>query len=142
MNPSVIKDSASGVEAKVTSYGQLVTAPVEYDDVVFNELAEPDTAYNFWVPSNESRIVITTIDLVADKQVSSTVSATIIIYEASSPDTTTVDKILYQTAMVQDQQKVLNVNLLVNKGKFVNAKTTDDDIHMNLFGYYINGQTA
>ena len=139
MIPVNIKNSADDVEAKVTSFGQLVVAPISYNDVVFNELAEINTAYNFWEPQGGKQVVITVIDIVADKQVSSTVSADVIIYEASSPDTTTVDKVLYETAMVEGQQKSLNVNLLVNKGKFVNAKTTDDDIHMNIFGYYING---
>ena len=29
-----------------------------------------------------------------------------------------------------------NLNLLVNVGKFINAKTDDDDVHMNILGYY------
>ena len=114
-----------------------MVAPLKYDDVVFNELATANTAYNFYVPKHDQNFVITILDMVADKQVSSSVSADVVVYEASSPDTTTVDKVLYQTAMVQDQQKALNVNLLVSKGKFINAKTTDDDIHMNIFGYYL-----
>ena len=132
-----ISDTESAKSVRVTEHRQLVVAPVDYDQAVFNELAEPDTAYNFFKPKHDTYFVITIIDMVADKQVSSSVSADVVIYEADSPDTTTVGKVLYQTAMVQDQQKVLNVNLKVNKGVFINAKTTDDDIHMNIFGYYL-----
>ena len=105
--------------------------------MVFNNLDVNNTAYNFYTPAHDQNFVITILDMVADKSVSSTVSATIVVYEASSAESTTVDKVLYQTAMVEGQQKTINVNLLVNKGKFINAKTTDDNIHMNIFGYYL-----
>ena len=137
MIPSTIVDPKSGKHARLTENGEQIVAPYAYDDVVFQELAVNDTAYNFYKPIGGHQFVITFIDLVADKQVSSSVSADVVIYEADSPDTTTVSKVLYQTAMVQDQQKEIPVRLLVNKGKFVNGKTTDDDIHANIFGYYI-----
>ena len=30
------------------------------------------------------------------------------------------------------------LSLLVNVGKFINAKTDDDDVHMNILGYYVD----
>ena len=26
----------------------------------------------------------------------------------------------------------------LNEGKFINAKTDDDDVHMNILGYYVD----
>lgn len=75
----------------------------------------------------------------ADKQVSSTVDATVVIYEATTDSTTTVSKVLIQFAVVQgDIINPARLNLLVNEGRYVNAKTDDDDVHMTILGHYID----
>lgn len=124
--------------AKVTQLGQLVVAPLAYDETEFRELAVDNTAYNFYVPKSGKQFVITGIRAKADRQVSPTADADVVIYEAAAPDTTTVAKVLHQEAMVQGESiALLPLNILVNTGVWVNAKTTDDDIHMTIFGYYI-----
>ena len=106
--------------------------------VIFNELAEDDTGYNFYIPKSNKQFIITGISAKADKQVSSTVDAIVVVYEAGDNSTTVVDKVLIQLAMIQgDSVNLLPLNIIVNEGKYVNAKTTDDDIHMSIFGYYI-----
>ena len=135
---NIVDGRGTKSKVTVTTIGQLVVSPFAYDDVVFNELAEPDVAYNFYTPRAGGQVVITAIFAVADKQVSANASATVIIYESSSLISTTVDKVLLQTAMVQDQIQLFTpLNILVNEGKFVNAKTDDDDIHMTITGYLI-----
>lgn len=125
-------------EARVTPLGQLVVAPLSYDEVEYRELAEPDTAYNFYKPKSGQQFVITGVRAKADRQVSTTVDADVVIYEASSESTTDVDKVLLRGAMVRAESiTLLPMNVLVAPGKFVNAKTTDDDIHMNIMGYYV-----
>ncbi len=132
----------TGRVADVTALGQLVAAPVAYDDTVFKELAEPDTAYNFYKPKTGQQFVITGIRAKADRQVSTTVDADVVVYAASAEDTTTVDKVLYQEAMVRGESATLiPLNILVAAGKFVNAKTTDDDIHMTIMGYYVPAES-
>lgn len=127
-----------GLEVAVSNIGQLVTAPWAFDETVFNELAEPDTAYNFYRPRVEQQFVMTGIYAVADKQVSSTVSASVVVYEATAADSTVVSKVLLQTAMVVDQvQLFAPLNILVREGRFINATTTDDDIHMTITGYFL-----
>lgn len=124
--------------ARVTSLGQLITAPFAYDEVEFRELAEPNVAYNFYKPVSGQQFVITGIRAKADRQVSTTVDADVVIYEAGSEATTTVDKVLHQEAMVRAESvTLLPMNVLVAAGKFVNAKTTDDDIYMTIMGYYV-----
>lgn len=127
-----------GTKACVTSIGQVVTAPYAYDLTVFNELAEPDTAYNFYEPKQDQQFVITGFVAKADKQVSSTVDADVVIYEAEDADATTVTNTLFQVAMVEGDLVVVSpLNILVTEGVYVNGKTTDDDIHMTIMGYYI-----
>ena len=124
--------------AAVSQLGQLIVAPYAYDKTEYKELAAPNTAYNFYVPESGQQFIITGIRAKADRQVSPTSDADVVIYEAAAPDTTTVSKVLYQEAMVQGEAITLvPTNILVNTGVWVNAKTTDDDIHMTIFGYYI-----
>ena len=33
---------------------------------------------------------------------------------------------------------IVPLNILVNKGVWLNAKTGDDDVHMTIMGYYVN----
>ena len=129
----------SGVtHIKVTGTGAIVTSPFAYDDTKFIELAEPDTAYNFYKPKAGQQFVITGLRAKADRQVSNTVDADVVVYEADAEDETTVVKVLHQEAMIRGEAVTLNpTNILVTKGKYVNAKTTDDDIHMTIMGYYI-----
>ncbi len=132
----------NGRVAKVTSIGQLVTAPFAYDDTVFKELAAIDTAYNFYLPKAGQQFVITGVLFRADKDVSNTADATVVIYEATTGSTTTVAKVLIQFAVVRDD--IINataLNLLVTEGLYVNAKTTDDDIHMTILGSYVDALT-
>lgn len=135
--PVHVKGGVGDWAAKVTSLGQLVTAPLAYDETVFKELAEPNIAYNFYKSKSGQQFVITGIRARADRQVSTTVDADVVIYEASAEDTTDVDKVLHQEAMVRGEDMTFPMNVLVRAGKFVNAKTTDDDIHMTITGYYV-----
>ena len=138
--PIHIIDGSRGCRTKVrvTSIGQLVVSNYAYDLTKFNELAEPDTAYNFYKPRAGQQFVITGIRAKADRQVSTTVDAEVIIYEANSNDTITAMKILHEEAMVRGESvTLLPSNILVSQGSFVNAKTTDDDIFMTIMGYYI-----
>ena len=139
MQPANIIDGKGTTSAaKVTTRGEIIVSFYEYDDVKYQELAEPNVGYNFFEPLAGHNFVVTGMTIKADKQVSGTTEATIILYEASSVDATTVDKVLYQTVVLQyDTPPLPRMNIKVNAGKWVNAKTTDDDIHWTVFGYYI-----
>ena len=128
----------SSYKVCVTKAGQLVTAPFSYDDTMHVELGEPDTGYIFYEPKPDKRFVITGMVVKADKQVSSSVDAAVVVYESEDGDTTVVSKVLFETAMVQgDSLVIMPLNIITTEGVWVNAKTTDDDIHMTIMGYYI-----
>ena len=127
-----------GSIANVTPSGEFVVAPLAYDETEFNELAEDNTAYNFYGPKSGQQFVLTGLLAYGDKQVSAVTNATVVVYEATSEDTTTVDKVLIQFEIGQNQSLPLSgLHLLVNSGVWVNAKTDDDDVHMTLMGYFI-----
>lgn len=134
-----IKDGAgSNAEAKVTQYNQLVTAPLEFSTAYNATAGTANTAANFVGPGSNQRFVITSIMLYANQQVSNTADATVVIYEATSDSTTTVSKNILTTNMVRQDRIILNnTNIIVSEGKWVNLKTTDDDVFGTIFGYYV-----
>jgi hypothetical protein len=135
--PTVIQDAASGNRATVTRFGQLVVAPVDYSTPVAQTLDVINTAYNFVEPSQDQNIVITDIILTANKNVGAT-DATVTLYEASDIDTVTSDKDILNLEMIKQSNLVLTgLNMIVTEGKFVNAKTDDDDIFVTIMYYRV-----
>lgn len=123
---------------KVHPDGHLVTGPREYNQSVFNELAEPATAYLFYEPKAHHVFLVTGFLAYGDKQVSAVTNATVVIYEAVSPTTTAVDKVLLQFELGQNQAlPMTGLNLLASEGRWILAKTDDDDVHMTILGYYL-----
>ena len=119
--------------------GELLISDGPYDLAKFNELATINTAYNFYGPKGREQFVISGFLLYGDKQVNASTNATVIIYEASETDSTTTDRILVQVEVGQNQSIPFpNIRILCNKGTYINAKTDDDDIHMTLFGHYVD----
>jgi len=137
--PIKIKDGmGSGSFTKVSSVGQLITSPFAYDESVFKEFDVAATAFNFFRPKSGEQFVITGIRIKADRFVSNTTDAEVIIYEADSDLTITVDKILTQEALIRGEDATLiPINILVGTSKFVNAKTSDPSIFITILGYFI-----
>lgn len=136
----VVEDgSGRGTLAKVSSAGALAVSPTDFNLAEFNELAVDDTAYNFYQPRPGKQFVVTHIFAYGDKQVAGGTNATVEVYEATTSDTITVSKTILKFEIGQNEfHPFSNINLLVNSGVFINAKTDDDDVHMNILGYYID----
>lgn len=131
-------EGASGRLAAVTPGGALAVGPVSFNLIEFNELAATATAYNFYSPRSGHQFIVTSIFAYGDKQVAGATNATVEVYEASSTTETTVDRIIMKFEIGQNEfHPFTNLNLLVNEGVFINAKTDDDDVHMNILGYYV-----
>jgi hypothetical protein len=119
MIPAKIVGSKGGA-AKVNNNGELLVSTGAYDLAEFNELAEINTAYNFYKPLGSNQFVITGFLV----------------------DTTTVDRVLVQFEVGQNQSIPFpNIRILCNSGKYINGKCDDDDVHMTIFGHFVNFQT-
>ena len=135
--PSVIKDPKTGNTARVTEFGQLVVAPVDYSTPVSIEMAVINTAYNFIDPVYKQDIVITDIILTANKNVSVN-DATIIIYEATSEISTISTKDILNLQLIkQTSLPLVGLNMIVTGGKFVNAKTDDAEVFVTIMYYRV-----
>lgn len=126
-------------QVQVNAAGELIVSDGPYDLAEFNELATINTAYNFYGPRGREQFVITGFLIYGDKQVNSSTNATVVIYESDQPDSTTEDRVLVQVEVGQNQSIPFpNIRILCNKGIYLNAKTDDDDIHMTIFGHYVD----
>lgn len=124
--------------AEVSRLGALVVGPLSPNETKFNELGIVDTAFNFYKPKAGQQFIITNVFAFGDKQVSSVTNATVEVYEALAEGDTAVDKTLLKFEIGQNQFQAYNeINLLVNPDVYINAKTSDDDVHMNILGFYI-----
>jgi hypothetical protein len=140
MIPAKIVGS-EGNSAKVNNNGELLVSGGAYDLAQFIELDLVNTAYNFFKPLGRQQFVITGFLVYGDKQVSPTTNSTVVIYEASQEDTIVVDRVLVQFEVGQNQSIPFpNIRILCNAGTYINGKCDDDDVHMTIFGHYVNQQ--
>lgn len=135
----LINDPSTGSQAKVTSRGQLVTAPLEFSDPVQNDLTVTCTAVNFFTPQSGQRLVITAIFVGADRNVSQSCGAIVEIYEATSATSTIVAKTIFKTGIIKNGTlPLLGLNFLATQGVWLNAKTDDANINITIAGYFID----
>lgn len=135
--PVTIKDSDSGQAAKVTRFGQLVVAPIQYSTPKADELNVINTAFNFIAPEQGKSIVVTDIILSADRLVGVN-GADVVIYEASSATELTEDIVILDVDMVKQTSLALNgLNLIIPEGKWVNAKTDDVNVLVTIMFYRV-----
>lgn len=136
--PAVITDSNSDNSAKVTIFGQLVVAPLDYSTPVAVDLDVINQAFNFITPLAGHGIVITDIVVGANKDVSTVDPANIEIYQADAVDSLTANPSILKPRLTRAGNLPLTgLNLLVPEGKWVNAKTDDAIITVTLMFYRV-----
>jgi len=136
--PVEIKDGhGSSNKVMVTDYGQLVVGAIDYSVPSVQELAVNDTGYVFIPPLQGKRIVITQMVLFSNKNVSATVEADVEIYESTTGSGTTVETSLLQVGLLKQTLLPLQLNLITSEGTWVMGKTSDDDVKVSIYYYYI-----
>lgn len=136
MLPVSLVDLKTSISAKVTSLGQVVTAPFDYDESSTVELAVAGTIYNFFAGRPGFNFIITTILIYANRNVGVN-DATVQIYESvSAASGTSLKEILTTEVLKQSARDLLPLNLKVTEGNFINAETDDDDVFVTIMGYY------
>ena len=137
---TVIEDGAgTSTKAKVTSRGQLVVAPLEFSTSHPVTMDAVDTAFSFAGPVQGQRFVMTGILVDAGRNVSSSTAGTVVVYEATEVDETTVEREILTIEMLKNTNRVITgVNLICSEGRWINIKTTDATITASLLGYYVD----
>lgn len=127
---------ASGHVAEVLHAGEIASAPRHFSRPVSIKLDVINTAYNFASAVAGKHFIITDIILTADKNV--TTDALVEVYEASSAGSTVVDKTIFKIELLKNTTLALTgLNWEVNTGKYLNAKTDDDDIFATI-AYHVH----
>ena len=128
---------SSGAKAGVTKSGELVVAPLSYDEIANQTLDSAGVAENFFTPISEKQFVVTGIVANADKAV--TTDVVVDVFEADSLTSATIDKAIFHFEMLKNGDKdLIGLRILVNPGVFINAKADDANVNMTIMGYYIN----
>jgi hypothetical protein len=136
--PVTIVDSKDSKAVRVTKFGQLVVAPLAFSAPITIELDVINTAFNFLTPETGKSIVITDIVVSANKDVSNVDPAEIEIYEADAVDELTLAPGIISPRLIRAANLTLNgLNLLVPEGKWVNAKTNDNNVLITLMFYRV-----
>ena len=130
---------ANDQEVSVNAAGELLTSDGPYDLSVFNDMDVINTAYNYYGPKGRLQFVITGLLAFGDKDISNASDTTVSIYESSASNSTTEDRVLLKAELAQlSTLPFPSVKILCNVGVYINAKTTDDDVHMTIFGHYVD----
>jgi hypothetical protein len=127
---------AGSTPLAASKIGQLITAPFDYDLVKAIKLDVDDQVYNFYKPIVGKAFVITGIILNANKSVTS--ECLVDVYAGTAADDSdTTDGVLTIEMLKNTALPLLGLNVLVGEGKWINAKTDDDDVFCTIMGYYV-----
>ena len=133
-----IRDGSGGNTAKITDRGQLVIGPLNFSTAYTQEVDTINTAFNFIVPEQRKRFVMTDVLLYANKGVGAG-DATVTLYESLGPTSTTVDREIMTMEMVkQTSRDITGINLICSEGRWINIKTDDNTIFATIMGYYVD----
>ena len=131
-------DPQNNVKVGVTDFGELRTSAYDYSTAYFQNLDVADTAYSFVPPKQNQFFVITGLVIQANKNVSASTAATIDVYESDDASSLVISKSIFMVeATKNDSFIVTPINIRTNAGKFINGKTSDDDVLVTLSGYYV-----
>ena len=126
----------NGVDAKVTSRGELVTGAYAYSTPYYVRTLVDDQAYNIVTAKSKHRFIVTGILISTSKNIVGT--ATIVLYEATANNTTSVDTDILTIDMVKEDRIYLNLfNVSTGTTKYINIKATDSQVDCTVFGYYV-----
>ena len=135
MEVTLVDGTGGKASLSINKGGAVPVVPPAFTIPVFKKLDVAGTAYNFVVPVAGKFPVLTFIFLYANKNVGAG-DASVQIYEADGPASTTVDKTIFELEMPKNTSVTLNpITIEVAEGVWLNSKTDDDDIFVTL-GYY------
>lgn len=123
---------------KVTSRGQLVAAPLEFSEIKSVVLDTINIPFSLVTPRSGKQFVITDLVLYADKNVGPA-DASLQIYAAQSLNGVVGVNPLISMELLKNQSIPLTgLNIITPEGVWINAVTNDNNVFINIAGYYID----
>ncbi len=128
----------NGRVIEASANGELAVAPLSYSTPTAQDMNAINTAFNFHKPRAGKQFVITGLIVSTSRNVGPN-GANIELYEASAVDSTTVVKsVLVLDLPKQTVVPLLDVNVILNEGAFLNGKTDDAEVKVTVAGYEVN----
>ncbi len=136
----LINDPSTGNQAKVTTRGQLVTAPLDFSCPVALCITCACVASNFFGPQSGQQLVVTDIFVHADR--TAPVAGSLIeIYEAASATSITSTKTIFKVDLPRSGGGIhTGLNFLITQGVWLNAKSdlSSGINSITIAGYFID----
>lgn len=111
--------------------------PYRYCDVAFQTADVSGQVYNLLsLPNRDMTYVIHSIIIGSAATEDEDPGALIELYEASSAASGTVDRMLLCVEVGGQETIIMNdANIILNKDKFINCKSTGEDAYFNIYYY-------
>ena len=135
--PSHIIDPRSKMAARVSDFGALAVAPIQYSTVFSVKMDVINTAYTLVEPKGKHSIIITDIVLTGSRNIGVN-NSTVEIYSNVIENTTDSTAGVFQSEVPKNESLVLNgLNFIIPAGKFLLSKMDDADVFVALGYYYV-----
>jgi len=138
--PVRIVGGGNKIPAGVTTFGQLVVAPLDFSRPATARLLVAGAVVNLIEPKQGHSIVITDIMVSTSKDLGPN-GANITVYEADTAITLTSLEDIFETEIVKNTfVPITGLNLGVPQGRFVNIVTNDANVFATVMFYRVKGE--
>ena len=121
----------------VNEHGELIVGAISPNESRHHNMTLVNTAYNFAIPVMGKKMRLQNILLYANKGVGVN-DASVVIYTADSPTSLTpIETVMEVEIPKYGSRDLIDLNLQLPSGVYLNAKTDDATIFATMMGYYI-----
>ena len=135
--PTYILGANGGTnKAHVSKNGELITANISPNTVKHWDMTVTGTAYNFAPPIVGKKMRLMNILMYANKSVGASDASISIFTSLEEDSTVAVETILNLELPKYAIRDLINLNIALQEGLYLNATTDDATIFMTMMGYY------
>lgn len=135
--PTHLTDPRCGMVARVSEFGALAVAPLQYSTVFSTKMDATGTAYTLIEPRGNHSIIITDIVLTGSKNVGVN-NSLVEIYSNEQAGSLDAAAGVFETEVPKSASLVLNgLNFIIPQGRFLLAKIDDADVFIAIGYYYV-----
>ena len=135
--PSYIADPKSGITARVSEFGALAVAPLQYSTVFSTKMDTTGLAYTLIEPKGAHSIIITDIVMTGSKNVGVN-NSLIEIYSVDTQGSLDASAGVFTSEVAKNASLVLNgLNFIIPEGRYLTAKIDDADVFIAIGYYYV-----
>ena len=135
--PSHILDPKTKMVARVSEFGALAVAPLEYSTVFSVKMDVTSTAYTLIEPKGNHSIIITDIVMTGSKNVGVN-NSLVEVYSSETEGSLDASAGVFTSEVAKNGSLVLNgLNFIIPEGRFLLSKIDDADVYIAIGYYYV-----